>query len=54
MKPIGTDLESLNSLIQEVKKTLGGIKTNEEILQKIDENNSLINSFKIKTKVDVI
>jgi len=40
-----------NELFEAIKKSLGGLKSNEDILSKIEENNDLINSFKFKNKV---
>jgi len=47
------DLIKITKLVEKAKKELGGLQTNEEILQKIESNNKLINSFKSKTKVSI-
>ena len=40
-----------NELFEAIKKTLGGLKSNDDILSKLEEYNDLINSFKVKNKV---
>jgi len=47
------ELNNLHKLVQDAKRELGNLKSDEEILPKIYKNNNLIASFKIKNKVDI-